>query len=1655
MQHRGNVLMGLRTDVDASSDSDNFFSSDDNDGILQIQKLTPPPIQIESTPGIIKSFDDMSPHLSSIFANLENYIIPKVCQTDVYFIPENIVPDELSRAIADFGKDPSNVDNIKFILNFESDNFPDAILAQIELINFYHTKNNEKLTQFLDKKINSRVLSLIHFALIENKSRQVSLYHEAISLEEYIKFPTPAPLGAIFPDFTVEKLIKRLCADLASEFPHHPLLESALSNFMDFCKDDSYIKYINNLITQLNEFENETDDSSEDSFFLRLKEKQKSELNTQPIIILPQCETNFNPLDPQYRIPANRYEPVMLREPPQMVTFLLSDDTDQMSPSSFENWIFSIRVDRPETIKNANHYASVNKSHGSMNHSYKSNPINSPNLGQSDEGSTFDESVDFFFNLLHHVDDQPIIKQQLPTTITPGFYSIYLPVLHTLNIANETVEMRGAIYTKLLAKEKDAHFGLKLDDPARAERTLTYLKTIVPQNYQFEQKQPHKLDTKRQQPPLTPENPETFVALMAVVDYELIIHSRSPLSLQYYTVSVEDRQNDHLLCDPKWRASFLFWQYTVNTLSPYMCFRVAFALAVNLAERNRDLACSFVFEGLYTLLYNIPFVRKLPCIRSALLFFGELLERLNRYYYAAHVLDNFFLTDIRNASYSSKIAQIAQKNNDSVRSLFHYIQTLKNFVAHGSVDEALYVGQVISSIYIENGLYSLAMALLTYLLHLSYGITVGKKREKMDVVALGSLRIPRSRTTKLATFSEFKPDVTNTSTIISATTLAILFSKMGHFNHAKKLLETAMNNANSSIKKLIMYAQALISLKENDIETMLKVAPKIEINKASQRPSLSSHFNLMSASNFDPNSATLRLFTRAYLDRNQFREAFLYSELFIHSISWSNMKELGCGLFLRGLALIQAYYYCQDTIMLFDPNIKSPIQTKYRYKNIEYNKEQIARMAFNSISASRVCFSRVSATNKSILASLIVLDMLFSIPSLKSDNILNTLENLSNLENANSENNNDKKDKSENKQDTKPQHKREDKKLKLLITFPGNHAELPQLIDNSTADEILISLDHSTAKILDPFYLIHYELLTSQHNIKKGKLNLAQTQFDFAFNNFQRLFTCGYRLIPVDLRIRKLRYVTGLLEKMCSLLINFDTDFINDRLLTFDIYNDACCILKNRLRNIEMSSTNSIDPQVDISPYVLDLENPKFPSFASILKSNGFITENHQTFTELAKITECLDYITSNVNLFNKEKLTTEDLQNRNRKLCDLIESIAETNRRQNTSQLPPETSFSFLQRSKPYVSGAVFIQKIFREIVIYVPSTGFMRKVEYTSADGHLAISDGKTEFDFKLRSNLFEPKFIEFCASLVLSDKKAKKPNINNKSLKQVAKTIFSSHLARNLAKNKMKIVDDSSSFGSTNFFAKNSAKKGTLFTLDPGDSPLIFIVSHDLQFIPFELIFQNSMLIRCPFFMQLMLRNLNNARLSIPRPIVCRYRSDGHLIQRTKDLLGELFSSLCITEPNLYFVDGVERSTSFPTPLFSSTKELDPKKYAFCDFVDVEPTEFPKTQNASSSLFVFSFSDLCEMPTLVRRVMSEYPFSFFMFIPVTVMKEAFREMRHIFERQNKRVSYLNNDGNKESNDEPNRVVCDNPMIFVLDLQITLQKTLKVPIPLITYLH
>jgi hypothetical protein len=94
---------------------------------------------------------------------------------------------------------------------------------------------------------------------------------------------------------------------------------------------------------------------------------------------------------------------------------------------------------------------------------------------------------------------------------------------------------------------------------------------------------------------------------------------------------------------------------------------------------------------------------------------------------------------------------------------------------------------------------------------------------------------------------------------------------------------------------------------------------------------------------------------------------------------------------------------------------------------------------------------------------------------------------------------------------------------------------------------------------------------------------------------------------------------------------------------------------------------------------------------------------------------------------------------------------------------------------------------------------------------------------------------------------------------------------------------------------------------------------------------------------------------------------------------------------------------------------------------------------------------------MPRLVRKLIGQYPFAYYMFIPASFVKEAFEALVAIFERHQKRLEFVleNADALSDPTLIQHCLITKVPYDFVTILQGTLIETLGCPVILICSPH
>jgi hypothetical protein len=138
------------------------------------------------------------------------------------------------------------------------------------------------------------------------------------------------------------------------------------------------------------------------------------------------------------------------------------------------------------------------------------------------------------------------------------------------------------------------------------------------------------------------------------------------------------------------------------------------------------------------------------------------------------------------------------------------------------------------------------------------------------------------------------------------------------------------------------------------------------------------------------------------------------------------------------------------------------------------------------------------------------------------------------------------------------------------------------------------------------------------------------------------------------------------------------------------------------------------------------------------------------------------------------------------------------------------------------------------------------------------------------------------------------------------------------------------------------------------------------------------------------------------------------------------------------------------SYPCPLFASNRESSAyqAKYPFCDIVDIRKDSDMEIQ---AKFFVFAYADFCEMPVMVTHLMQKNLGAFFMFIPAGAIRDAFKAMLLIFQRQEERVQYVrDHTGTMNDYVKMHANVCE-PHEFVPALQATLIAQLGCPVAII----
>jgi hypothetical protein len=214
--------------------------------------------------------------------------------------------------------------------------------------------------------------------------------------------------------------------------------------------------------------------------------------------------------------------------------------------------------------------------------------------------------------------------------------------------------------------------------------------------------------------------PADILGVLAALTTEFFASGRFHLTGNQLSGPPTLPQNENQLASRGTCARFICAVCSRGDLPPLVAFRDAFSICIGANEAHQQFECSLLFEIVYLVHVRMPRLAAALIVRSPLLFFAQMLEQAGRCFSASSFFGNIFLSDTMDSSQAASIAQIAARNWDAVRALFHSIDLPKDLSTGSKREEPLHIGQTIASICIEHGLPRLALSVLSLLLQKAF-----------------------------------------------------------------------------------------------------------------------------------------------------------------------------------------------------------------------------------------------------------------------------------------------------------------------------------------------------------------------------------------------------------------------------------------------------------------------------------------------------------------------------------------------------------------------------------------------------------------------------------------------------------------------------------------------------------------------------------------------------------------------------------------------------------------------------------------------------------------------------------------------------------------------------------------------------------------------
>ena len=1680
MAERTKFVLGLKADdikgIESDDSDGNFFSSDDDEdfGNLSLAKVAPPPPKsplldiglkfkaFASSFKKISNFMECSAKIKALVNQFTEIQKSEKSFSSITLIPETPATIELTPIIENF------VNGTTEKLDIDTDSFDMNICCQIDMIR-YTKDSSVDLKKYENSKLDQRISSLLFFLFANSPDNQTAAFYLIRCLEEYAKYPSFAPVSMLFKDFTIESVTEKLATAICKIFPKHPILESVIHSLASI--DPIAATVLEKIKKEEEESKSALDDSDEmsDSFFASLR--QTSSAKASLTLTMTIDDTPKNPLDIVAAPP--KIEEIKVKPPPSTVTYLLDDGTEQLGLQHFVDWVNSFNppllqqhqqtppiaiaekanatttmIPKKQTPKIQISIQKLTPIHSQANittsSSYQSQPIFANDI---DSNSSIDISKpkeyneDYFYSLFDMFSAPTVLLQNLPNQDIATFFPIYYPTLEFLNQTRVSAAVKkGCPYPKLIESEYNAHTGLKDKNTNTVLSALSLLLSIINvSDWPIEQIVP--LKEKRAMPTSKTLDEVDVVSALGLADIEFLVNGRSPLTGERISAPIDGSKYMHPAVERALRVTALYNMYTKNVYPPYIAMKLAFALALGVADSQPRISCDLIFEGMYIFSQAFPQLKQCPFARNAMLFLGEALEKTGRYFNAAMAFDVFLKSDINDDSASSDIAQIAYRNRDMLRACYHYNEAIKRSIGENNQDQALYLCNTAAGIYSENGLAQIAINLYSYLLKNTYNLTVSQrralnKRQMNELTRCGSMKARSPGQLQAQMNDDFKPPPENINTSHCGCMCVELLIKTRMFKQADELLTAIQNCSGTILGKLVTYLRTKLYIKQNMFKEFIANFPRDEIHRERSRSVIApSRTSIDAGVTFDSKAALMILLAKAYLDRNIYKLSLFWSEMIINSTNKKWYKDLGVGFFYRGhsffYALNDANVHPGPYSMIFNFETQDYLG-KYIDEKKMFTKQELAAEALSSFQTARFNFDRVGAIKKSTEASLLFLDTAISLFYNNDDPEFTVTVGTPNLLTS-----------------TKGATPLEPSKFTSTFT-KSNVCDEISVLSNITSK--------NTARLMNPIFIIYSQILQARIGIMKGEIERSKTFFDYSFNNLKKYFVNGPIFLPKSFSIHAMNTLVRIVELMVETLLSYEKDFINEHLVIFDIFNDIQITLHNKQCNKIPDADIPLSPSINFDSAALELHNPKLPSFIDTLKDLDIVDGKDNELMNVQRgFSSFFKIINANVHLFESQKLTEEEMHERNKQICHKLAQIAENERRNQPHLNPVDSSFNVALKINGSFIRTIFIFRVLGYLIIYIPATGAKRKIPLISQEKEttFSIKSMGVTILFQNASQIASNEFFQQTASFIFVDKKNHdiiNKKETSKGMIEARDSIFSELLKdENIFGLRVPSLPDDNTFDERSFFQSN-ALKGALKTLALG-APLIFYTGQDIAGLPLEYMFQDTFVVRAQSFTRLLLHT--PPPTSFPSVTTLRYEEDRddlltNGISRSIDVVKETISNLGSNNFVLSTLAKLGRKMPYPFPLFSSNKTVEDyaEKYEFSSFVLIKPSDSPK-DIVGATLFIFTYADMVEMPELISKLMFNFPFSFFMFIPAGVVREAYKEMNLIFARHKNRMNWVEkNKGTKSSGKDT--YILKSTVLFIGALQRTLMDKLKVPIAL-----